>query len=65
MLASGGSDGTPGTGGFTDNVQSWDGTNWSAAEDLPTAKTNLRGWGTSTDAIVVGGRTRAPAASNI
>ena len=65
MLASGGADGTPGTGGFTDNVQSWDGTNWSAAEDLATARSNIRGWGTNTDAIAAGGRIRSPGISNL
>lgn len=65
MLASGGADGTPGTGGFTENVQTWDGTNWSSAEDLTTARSNVRGWGTNTDAIAAGGRTRAPSSTNL
>lgn len=54
----------PGTAPFTNNVQIWDGTNWTTTGSLNNSKTNLRGWGSTTSGAVAGGRTPAPSSTN-
>ena len=46
---------------FTDNSQTWDGTNWTNTPSLNTPRSNLRGWGSNTSGAVAAGRTPTPA----
>ena len=54
----------PGTSAFTNNSQTWDGTNWTTTNSLNNNKTNLRGWGSSTSGAVAGGRPPSPSITN-
>jgi hypothetical protein len=65
-IAAGGSNPSlgPGTAPFTNNVQIWDGTNWTTTGSLNNSKTSLRGWGSTTSGAVAGGRTPAPSSTN-
>ena len=58
-IAAGGSN-PPLTPSFTNNSQIWDGTNWTNTPNLNNNKSNLRGWGSSTNGAVAGGRVPAP-----
>ena len=65
-IAAGGSNPALGSGTspFTNNSQTWDGTNWATTNSLNNNKTNLRGWGSSTSGAVAGGRVPAPSSTN-
>ena len=54
----------PGTSPFTNNSQTWDGTNWTTTNNLNNSKTNLKGWGSSTSGAVAGGRVPSPSSTN-
>ena len=40
---------------LTANVETWDGTSWTEVANLNTARSNLAGTGTTTNALAVGG----------